>query len=266
MAEDKTDNKQQEKLDGLERLRAYREKNAQQEDIEVRRWKMLGRMFALFVLCAVLIYGAKAVQWAYIHLHNQSRMNEMSVQISQLVDNVRQLYARQGEKMDLTPDYLKQFEAIPREMIAKNGKLINPFGGKVVLQPSLPVKGIAPDILQPTFKVSMQGLPHQVCVKLAQMDWGSGEQGLQAVALGVADDAYDMALTDVDRQTTEAASKPYQDENGRWRLVKERQDYLLNVARPNDVFRPTPFKENDAIAGCACGNENRCSIALRYAY
>ena len=255
--------RQKQAQEGLERMRAYWEKAAQEEtDIEVKRWKTLGKMVMLFLCCAVLIYGSKLLYSAYVHVRDQSRLNETTAQISQLVDNIRQAYAIQGEKLLIDQHHLMQNGVVPPSMVAAKGYLQNPFGGKVVIRPSVPVKNSG----KTAFKFSYQGLPHNICVDLAQMDWGTVEHGLLAVALGVADDAgNDKALVDIDGIPTKSKPRRIRDALGRWRLVQPRPQYLLNVARPNDNFQPTPFTEDDAIAGCACGGKNRCSFALRYA-
>ena len=266
MAEDDAEerkSKERQAMESLERMRVYWDRAAHEEnDIEIKRWKTAGRIVLIFVVCAVLIYGAKLIQTAYIHVRDQNRLNITTSQISQLVENIRQAYAAKGLKLQMEPQYLVQSGVVPPSMVGQNGELRHAFGGKIVIMPSLPTEDTTP-----TFKLSYQGLSHKICVALAQMDWGGKEQGLQAVALGVADDdGYDKALADIDRQVAEAKPQRVQDVDGRWILVQPKPQYLLNVARPNDRFQPTPFLEDDAIAGCACGSKDFCSFALRYAF
>lgn len=255
--------KEQQAMESLERMRAYWDRaNREENDIEVKRWKTVGKIVLIFLVCAVLIYGAKLIQTAYVHVRDQNRLNVTTAQISQLVENIRQAYAASGSKLQMKPQYLVQSGVVPPSMVGQNGELRHAFGGKIVIMPSLPTEDATP-----TFKLSYQGLSHKICVALAQMNWGNEEQGLQAVALGVVgDDGYDKALEDIDRQVAEAKPQRVQDAGGRWILVQPRPQYLLNVARPNYRFQPTPFLEDDAIAGCACGSKDLCSFALRYAF
>ena len=266
MSEESTEehkSKEQQAMESLERMRAYWERASHEEnDIEIKRWKAAGKVVLVFIACAVLIYGAKLVQTAYVHVRDQNRLNVTTEQISQLVENIRQAYAAKGIKLEMEPQYLVQSGIVPPSMVDQDGKLRHAFGGEIVIKSSLPKEDGTS-----TFKLSYQGLSHKICVALAQMDWGTSAQGLQAVALGVADEnGYDKALADIDRQVSDAKPKRVQDAKGRWILVQPKPEYLLNVARPDDIFQPTPFLEDDAIAGCACGSKNYCSFALRYAF
>lgn len=256
-------NREQQAMDGLERMRAYWARaEREDDDIRLKRWKTAGKMALIFLGCAVLIYGAKLLQTAYIHVRDQNRLNETTAQISQLVENIRQAHTARGKNFTVSTYGLIKSGAVPSSMVGQNNELRNVFGGKVVVANSLPTADFTP-----TFKLSYQGLPHKICVALAQMDWGTSVQGLQAVALGVADEeGHDKALADIDRQIAEAKPQRIQNEAGQWILVQPQVKYPLNVARPNDRFRPTPFVEEDAVAGCACGNKNYCSFALRYAF
>lgn len=256
---------EQQKFDGLEKLRAYRAANPDDEDNATKRWRAVRLMLLLLFICAIVIYGAKLGQTAWQHLRQQRLLNETTAQVSQLVDYMRKIYEQNKENNSKLNTKFIITQAIAEAMQFKE-KSEHPFGGKIMIAPSHTVvdtDGLTAD----TFKISLQNLPHQACVDLAQIVWGTYEQGLRAVALGHIDErGQDKAFDDVDYQHEEAKIIQVQDDNGQWQSVALPPRNMLHVAQTNRQNSEALFSKREAVFGCDCGNQKSCSLALHYTF
>ncbi|MBQ9034664.1 MAG: hypothetical protein IJ099_01720 [Alphaproteobacteria bacterium] len=267
----KTNDKMQENsAENIEKLQAYRlaiAKGKQDEQTikESKRWHAVLLLMLVLLLCAVLIYGAKLIQMALHHIESQKLLNQTTAEISQLVENIRNFYVLHNQDEKITENLLQKVELIPPSMLQK-GQIINPYGGRVIVATSLPMKTDKNTLFE-TFKISLQGLPHEACVALSQISWGSAEQGLQAVALGHVDaNDNDKAFTDIDKQYKKTEIIEVQDKDGQWQRIALPPQYEQNVAKPKAGEVTPLFTESEAFFNCSCGNERRCSFALQYAF
>lgn len=221
----------------------------------------------------VLMYGAaicfffSLLKVNYQSLQFLTKLNFTTQQISNLVDNIRIHYmVYDDEETDTSVQRLIEVDAIPRSIISADKKsLVNPYGGEIVIAPSEKLRNIRDNLESSTFKMSYQGLPKDVCVSLAMMDWGDKVKGLLAVAIGSYDEetGVDLAWEDVDKRDTDVKFTSFIDEKGRARSIRQRRHYSMNVAKPDDHFLPTPFSKGNATSGCKCEEDN-CTFALRY--
>lgn len=223
--------------------------------------KRLKRIFKLTFLCIVLILLSRLSFWA-IQRYTYNRDLSITIhQISQLVDNVRTTYAvNTMQKTDIMK-LMVQANTMP-DFLVQDGKLINVYGGGIVVSSSLPV--MENNIPLPTFKIAYQGLKKDICMALSALNWGSTESGLISEAVGYIDaNGVDTALRDIEEDNTEK-TVAITDKKGRTKMVKIPPQPLTTVAKPNDAFNPTPFNEVAAESGCNCGTYRSCSFALRY--
>ena len=219
-----------------------------------------------------LMYGTAAyfafslLKVNYQSLQFLTKLNYTTQQISNLVENIRTHYMVYDDEAEATVERLIEVDAIPRSLVAADNKsLVNPYGGEIVIAPSEKLRNIRDNLESATFKMSYQGLPKDVCVSLAMMDWGDKVKGLLAVAIGSYDETtgIDIAFEDVDKRDTDVKFTSFVDEKGRARSIRQRRHYSMNVTKPDDHFLPTPFSKGNATSGCRCEEDN-CTFALRY--
>lgn len=264
MQQKMTENNEAEEIDGLAKLRAYRLANQDDEDEQIKCWRVAGKMVFILMLCTLVIYGIKFLQMSWQYFSERKLLHITTAQISQLVGNIRQFYVLHGEENYITVDELIAAGAVPKTML-KKGKIINPYDGRVIISSSLPIK--FDNRVFETFKISLQGLSHQSCVTLAQAHWGKITQGVYAVAVGnVVENGDDSAFNDIDEQYQAVEQKELQDEQGNWLKITLPPQYKLNVRKANKNGSMLSLSENAAVFGCNCGNKKSCSLALRYAF
>ncbi len=244
----------------------------EEREIKIKRTSRLSKKNKiLLIICVVLslLLGVAAltikfVQFSYQRVNDLTQLNYTVAQISQIVDNIRQVYMIHGSDMVLNNNFLLKSGAVPKSLI-KNGRIVNPYGGDIVILPSVPIENKKEQISSPTFKMSYQGLEQKVCINLALLNWGDLSKGLQAVATGYVDgNGEDVALTTIDNPPEPDKPEEYLDAQGQLRRRPVRPKYHFNVAKPNDKFSPTPFPFEKARAGCACAGGRFCSFALQY--
>lgn len=220
----------------------------------------------------VILYGTAAyLFFSFMKVNYQSlqfltKLNYTTQQISNLVENIRTHYMVYDDETEASVQRLIEVDAIPRSIIAADKKsLVNPYGGEIVIAPSDKLHNFKDNLESSTFKMSYQGLPKDVCVNLAMMDWGDKVKGLLAVAIGSYDESTgeDLALQDIDKRDTDVKFTSFIDEKGRARSIRQRRHYSMNVTKPADHFLPTPFSRGNAKSGCKCEDDN-CTFALRY--
>lgn len=241
-------------------------KKAHQEEINryLPKIQKYGLLLVTYGTAAYLLFSFLKVN--YQSLQFLTKLNLTTHQISNLVDNIRTHYMVYDEETETSVERLIEVDAIPQAIIAEDNKsLINPYGGNIIIAPSDKLRNVKDNLESTTFKMSYQGLPKDVCVNLAMMDWGDKVKGLLAVAIGSIDDetGTDVALEDIDRKETDVKFTSFTDAKGRRRSIRQRRHYSMNVTKPDDHFLPTPFSRGNAKSGCKCKDDN-CSFALRY--
>ena len=220
---------------------------------------------------ALILYGTAAyfvfsfLKVNYESLKFLTKLNYTTHQISNLVENIRTHYMVYDDETETSVERLIEVDAIPQSIISEDNTLVNPYGGNIIIAPSDRLRNVKENLESTTFKMSYQGLPKDVCVNLAMMDWGDKVKGLLAVAIGSYDEktGVDEALADIDRKETEVKFSSFTDDKGRKRSIRQRRHYSMNVSKPDDHFLPTPFSRGNAKSGCKCKNNN-CTFALRY--
>ena len=214
-------------------------------------------------------YLFKFVNKSFGNLDHLNKLNETTLQISQLVDSIRQVYTIHQDEKITSMDRLIEIGAIPASLVVNdrgNRRVINPYGGNIVIEAAAPLINKEENLESPTFKMSYQGLPKTACSSLAIMDWGNNLKGLIAVAIGSVNlqTGEDRALKDIDKKKETEEVIEITDRQGRKRLIKRPSRPRMNVAKPNDEFMATPFSSNIAKMECSCGSANNCSFALHY--
>ena len=259
-------------------------KKAKQREKERRDQKIKEFFILIFVIAFFGGGGAylvsQFVQKHYEDLQYITTLNRTTLEMSQLIDNIRNTYTIHPEEPAHTQEELINMGAIPETLVHGKGKnkyLLNPFGGKIVIMPASPLWNEKSKLGSPTFKMSYQGLPRRACIDLALLDWGDNMKGLIAVALGNIDrrTGEDTALTDIDEKPEKAKKQEEQERQEKqkkksknpkdfYRQMRPKNRYKMNVAKPNDQFMSTPFPKSVAESNCFCGR-NECSFALHYA-
>ena len=166
----------------------------------IRLLKKYTFMFILYVTAVYFIFSFLRIN--YQSLKFLTKLNYTTHQISNLVDNIRTHYMVYDDETETSVERLIEVDAIPRSIISDDNTLVNPYGGNIIIAPSDNLRNIKKNLESTTFKMSYQGLPKDVCVNLAMMDWGDKVKGLLAVAIGNYDEetGIDAALTDIDRK------------------------------------------------------------------
>lgn len=228
---------------------------------EHRRGLMILLMLVVgyYALCFSYDFAVATAKKVVLNRH----LNRIVEQVVSLVDNTRVLYQRKGFDKHKIVRQLIDLRVAPESMI--EGKTLkNAHGGEVLILDSSPMffAGFATPI--PTFKVVFQGLPHDVCVGLALIDWGKKENGLVAEAIGHTDiSGIDTASRDVEEKYEQRIVQVI-DNEGRRRSVEQRPHALSTIAKPGDDFFAIPFPQHLAESGCACRSNDSCSFALKY--
>lgn len=264
-------------LNANELLIIQKEKQRKKE----QREQKIKEFFILIFVIAVFLGGggymvSQFMQRRYDDLQYIKTLNQTTLEISQLIDNIRNTYTIHPDEPAESTENLIKMGAIPEKLVRSNGEhkyLENPFGGRIIIEPSDLLWDEKGKVSSPTFKMSYQGLPRRACIDLASLDWGDSIKGLLAVAIGSVNGATgeDNALHDIDltpekekaEREAEKANES-EDDDFRFSMMRPRMRYQMNVAKPNDQFMPTPFSRGNAEMGCFCG-QNDCSVALRYA-
>lgn len=257
-------------LNANEQLILKKEKERARQRLEQK----IKEFFILIFVLAVFVGGSsyflsEFIANRYEDLQYIKKLNRTTLEISQLIDNIRNAYLLHPEEPAQNLDNLIKMGAIPERLVHKNRKgqyLLNPFGGKIEVVPSYVVYNKAGTVSSPTFKMSYQGLSRRACIDLAMLDWGDNLKGLIAVAIGSVDSGSgeDSALEEIDETPEQKKAKERKEAGDNMFFMRSRMRYQMNVARPNDKFMPTPFSQGTAEAGCFCGR-NDCSFALHYA-
>lgn len=222
-------------------------------------------LFLICVSCAFLFY------YVYDWLNSSKRklnrdimLNATTQQVSQLIDNVRTVYSTYTNEKEISMKRLIELGAVPKS-IMYGTEAYNLYGGEIVIEPSKPLENVKEAVESPTFKMVYRGLPHDACVNMALLNWGDKLEGLLAVAIGSYDGKTDTAMDEIDKVYADPKPIIYRDKKGRMRRITPPKKFQLNVAKPGDIFMPTPFSKANAENGCSCNRlYSDCSFAWRY--
>ena len=244
----------------------------QEQELKIKRRVTLSKRNKILLLITVIlafllgifILSVKFARFSYQRVNDLTQLNYTVAQISQIVDNIRQVYMIHGTDTVLNNEFLLKSGAVPKSLV-KHGRIVNPYGGDIIIRPSVPIENKKENLISPTFKMSYQGLEQKVCINLALLNWGDLSKGLQAVSIGYVDGTgHDSALETIDSLPVQDAPNEYLDANGQLRRRPVVPKFHFNVAKPKDKFSPTPFAYEKARSGCMCGTGRYCSFALQY--
>lgn len=135
-------------------------------------------MLGVLAIIGVLSVGGIA---GYSKAMMKFKINKTVQQISEIVTNVRTLYAQQKNYEGLNTETAVQMGVIPDELSTgfQFGRITNVFGGNVRVERVY--NGGNRDI----FMVGFEGLPEEACISLATANWGTTDQsGVKGVLVG----------------------------------------------------------------------------------
>lgn len=224
--------------------------------------KSLKKLFIFMAFCFMFIVGFKVVNIATFNYKLNNDVNSVVSEITGMIKNIRTLYAIHGQEINNISELLIKSGAVSSAAV-EDRQIKNILGGKVVIISKIR-KGKKPtESEKSSFIMAYQGLPHEVCVKLAGLDWGNSKSGLMAEAIGYVDEkGNDTAISDIEYDAKQEVAVMGSD--GHVRYTEAKRHKMYTVAKPDDSLNPYPIPENAAILGCACGKQKVCSFVLRY--
>jgi hypothetical protein len=170
------------------------------------------------------------------------KINKTADQISQIVTNIRTLYAQQTSYagLDLFSGNIFDMGIIPDSLSTSNSYpyITNAFNGGVYISSDYFTDDDA-------FIVTFQGLPKEACVTLATMDWGSvSSSGFTAILVG-----------------REHMTGPWEEYSGNCGVSTS-----YAVACSGDSTYPSPMSVATAASACSqCAElDYSCNIGLRF--
>ena len=155
-----------------------RTKKAQVETAQCGRSMI--EMLGVLAIVGVLSVGGIA---GYSKAMEKFKINKTADQISQIVTNIRTLYAQQTTYDGLNTATAIQMGVTPDEM-GTGTTLTNPFAGNVeIYEAHKRMQSEIPDTYN-AFYILYSGLPKEACVTLSTMDWGNtSSSGLLGLCL-----------------------------------------------------------------------------------
>lgn len=220
------------------------------------------RLSVFMAFCFIFIIGFKIVDIATFNYRLNKDVNSVVSEITGMIKNIRTLYAIHGKDINNISELLIKYGAVPASAV-EDKQIKNILGGKVVIISKIKKNSIPTESEKSSFVMAYQGLPHEVCVKLAGLDWGNSKSGLMAEAVGYVDEeGNDTALSDIEYDERQEVAVV--DADGHIRYTETKRHKMFTVAKPDDNLTPYPIPENAAILGCACGKLKVCSFVLRY--
>lgn len=134
-------------------------------------------MLGVLAIIGVLSVGGIA---GYSKAMMKFKINKTVQQISEIVANVRTLYAQQKNYNGLGTATAVQMGVIPDDLLTDSrGYITNVFGGNVR------VESFYNEDNENIFMVGFEGLPEEACVSLATANWGTTDQsGVKGVLVG----------------------------------------------------------------------------------
>ena len=224
--------------------------------------KRLIRLFMFMVFCFIFIVGFKIVNIATFNYRLNKDVNSAVTEITGMIKNIRTLYSIHGQEINNISELLIKSGAVSSAAVGDK-QIKNILGGKIVIISKIVKDKVITEGEKSSFVMAYQGLPHEVCVKLAGLDWGNSKTGLMAEAIGYVDEkGNDTALSDIEYDARQEVA--VMDANGHVRYTEAKRHKMFTVAKPDDSLTQYPIPENTAILGCACGKQKVCSFVLRY--
>lgn len=224
--------------------------------------KRLIRLSVFMVFCFIFIIGFKIVNIATFNYRLNKDVNLVVAEITGMIKNIRTLYAIHGKEINNISELLIKSGAVSAAAV-EDRQIKNILGGKVVIISKVKKDTVPTESEKSSFVMAYQGLPHEVCVKLAGLDWGNSQSGLMAEAVGYVDEkGNDTALSDIEYDEQQEIAVV--DASGHVRYTEAKRRKMYTVAKPDSSLTPYPIPENAAILGCACGKMKVCSFVLRY--
>ena len=143
-----------------------RTKKAQVETVQCGRSMI--EMLGVLAIVGVLSVGGIA---GYSKAMTKFKINKTTDQISQIVTNIRTLYAQQTTYNGLNFGTAVSMGVVPDEVGTNNSATLgtNPFGGQVAIFSA----GKKDYTDNEAFVIGYGGLPKEACVTLATYDWGT---------------------------------------------------------------------------------------------
>ena len=127
-------------------------------------------MLGVLAIVGVLSVGGIA---GYSKAMTKFKINKTADQISQIVTNIRTLYAQQTTYSGLRTVTAIQMGVTPDEL-GTGTTLTNAFGGSINIEWSNKNLGSPTNyISDDAFAIIVNGMPKEACVSLATMDWGT---------------------------------------------------------------------------------------------
>jgi len=143
-------------------------------------------MLGVLAIIGVLSVGGIA---GYSKAMTQYKINKTADQVTQIVGNVRTLFASRPDYTVFSNEYMQtgarqviqKAHLAPEEMWnSDRTKLEHPFGGEVTINYAYDRKGN----YTKAFGIQLRDLPEEACMALATYDWGSGSSsGLLAIGV-----------------------------------------------------------------------------------
>ena len=144
-------------------------------------------MLGVLAIVGVLSVGGIA---GYSKAMTKFKINKTADQISQIVTNIRTLYAQQTTYDGLNTATAIQMGVTPDEL-GTGTTLTHSFAGSITISTSNRLSTSSKD----AFIVIINNLPMEACVTLATMDWGSNHSsGLIGIAVTTAGGGFDGYL------------------------------------------------------------------------
>ena len=137
-------------------------------------------MLGVLAIIGVLSVGGIA---GYSKAMMQFKINKSINQVSEIVANVRTLYAQQKTCEGLNISTALSMGAIPDDLSTVSGRysVSNIFGGYIDVN-CVYAGYDKPDVYTKSFSIVFEGMPKEACVALATKDWGSASStGLTAM-------------------------------------------------------------------------------------
>ena len=143
-------------------------------------------MLGVLAIVGVLSVGGIA---GYSKAMQKFKINKTIDQVSQIVANIRTLYAQQTTYGSTQTWDFKQMGVIPDDMIWDSTYYLNPFNGIFHI-----TSGNQIGIPEQYFAISIGGLSKEVCIALASYDWGDlHSTGLAGIA--IVDDTFNVTYS-----------------------------------------------------------------------
>jgi type II secretory pathway pseudopilin PulG len=132
-------------------------------------------MLGVLAIIGVLSVGGIA---GYSKAMTKFKINKTIEQVSQIAANARTLFKSQDDYsgLDCVREYVdicKKAKIVPDDVFDANGKMKNPFGGDIIIEP-----------FDDSFHIWYFDVPEDACMELSTIDWGSAtSDGLNAVSI-----------------------------------------------------------------------------------